>query len=71
MSTLTEHDRSAFELRFDSLYRQGRALAFPCDARGAVDLDALSDRARNNYLYARAVMGREYAFPTINRALAA
>jgi len=33
-----------------------------------VEIDALSDRARQNYLYARAVIGREYAYPTVRRA---
>ena len=28
-------------------------------------MDALSERARNNYLYARAVVGREYAAPAV------
>ena len=51
---------AAFELRFTSLFNAGRALAFPCDAAGRVDLDALSERARSNYFYARAV-GREFA----------
>jgi hypothetical protein len=36
-------------------------LVFPCDAQGRVQRDALADRARNNYLYARAVVGRECA----------
>ncbi len=54
-----------YELRFESLFNAGRALAFPCDERGRVELDALSDRARHNYLYARAVVGREYATPAI------
>lgn len=57
-------DRS-YEIRFESLYQTGKALAFPCDAAGHVELDALSDRARTNYLYARAVVGREYASPSI------
>ena len=35
-----------FALRFQSLFNQGRAMVFPCDARGEVDLDALSERAR-------------------------
>ena len=35
--------------------------------RGEVPLDALSDRARDNYLYARAVVGVEYAYPSICR----
>jgi len=55
----------AFELRFQSLFVPGRALAFPCDARGQVDLNALSERARNNYLFARATVGRDHATPCI------
>jgi hypothetical protein len=54
-----------FEIRYQSLHGQGRALSFPCDAEGHVELDALSDRARENYLYARAVVGREYAYPSV------
>jgi hypothetical protein len=54
-----------FEVRFNSLFSPGRALAFPCDDRGRVDLDALSERARNNYLFARATVGREHAMPCI------
>jgi hypothetical protein len=54
-----------YELRFQSLFSEGRALAFPCDATGHVDLDALSERAMENYLYARAVVGREYATPLV------
>ena len=57
--------RGAYELRFESLFHPGRALAFPCDAGGRVELDALSDAARRNYLYARAVVGREFATPAV------
>ncbi|TXC66580.1 hypothetical protein FSC37_14305 [Piscinibacter aquaticus] len=56
---------AAYVLRFQSLFHEGRALAFPCDAQGHVDMDALSDRARGNYLYARAVVGREFATPAV------
>jgi hypothetical protein len=56
---------SGYVLRFQSLFHQGRAFAFPCDAEGHVDLDALSERARINYLYARAVIGREVAMPAV------
>jgi hypothetical protein len=56
-----------FELRFESLFQPGRALAFPCDEKGCVPMDALSDKARRNYLYARAVVGREYATPAVVR----
>lgn len=54
-----------FELRFDSLFSEGRGLAFPCDDKGQVDLDTLSERARCNYLYARAVVGREFQTPAV------
>jgi hypothetical protein len=54
-----------FELRFQSLFDSGRGYSFPCDPEGHVDLDQLSDRARNNYLYARAVIGRELAVPAV------
>lgn len=53
-------------LRYVSLFNQGRGLSFPCDGQGRVELDALSERGRANYLFARAVVGREYALPSIN-----
>ena len=53
------------EVRFGCLFREGSALAFPCDDRGRVDLDGLSDRARNNYLFARAMVGRDFALPVV------
>jgi hypothetical protein len=59
------HDAVACELRFQSLYQRGRALTFPCDCQGHVDLDHFSERARNNYLFARAMMGREYEWPRV------
>jgi hypothetical protein len=63
---------SVFEVRFDDLFHIGRWLSFPCDAQGHVDLDALSPRARSNYLYARAMVGRHYAAPLVRQhALAA
>ena len=65
MNTAPMPSSAAYELRFQSLFNEGRALAFPCDAAGHVDMDKLSDRARHNYLYARAVIGREYANPAI------
>lgn len=60
---------NGFELRFQSLFNEGRGLAFPCDADGRVDLDALSDRARNNYFYARTLIGRDFATPAVLRTL--
>lgn len=60
----------AYELRFRSLFDEGRALSFPCDSQGHVDLDALSPRALNNYLYARTVVGREFFCPSVLPRLA-
>ena len=54
-----------YQLRFASLFDPGRGMAFPCDERGRVEMDSLSDTARRNYLYARAVVGREFATPTV------
>ena len=53
----------AYELRFVNLFDTGRAYAFPCDAKGCVDIDALSEPIRTHYLYARTVIGREFATP--------
>jgi hypothetical protein len=65
MTTAHTTSRSSFELRFRSLFHEGRALAFDCDAQGAIDIDHLSERARLSYLYARALIGREYAYPEV------
>jgi hypothetical protein len=56
-----------YEMRFRSLFVEGRAYAFPCDADGHVDIDSLSERARINYLYARTVIGREVSMPAVQR----
>ncbi len=57
-----------FEVRYQSLFQEGRALCFPCDAKGQVDLCSLSDTAMENYLFARAMVGREYAAPLVEPA---
>lgn len=62
---------SGFEIRFQSLFNPGRGLSFPCDAQGRVLLDSLSERARDNYFYARAVVGREFAYPSVQVCCAA
>ena len=58
-------DKSSFEIRYPSLFARGRALIFPCDAQGRVDIDALTARACANYLFARAMVGRDYALPSV------
>ena len=57
-----------FELHYQSLTDSNCAFVFPCDLKGLVDMDRLSDRTRNNYLYARAMVGRELALPAVRPA---
>ena len=63
-STSAVH-QSRYELLFACLFNPGRGFAFPCDAKGNVAIDDLCDRRRDNYFYARAVVGRELSFPKI------
>ena len=53
-----------FELRFNCLFT-GRGLSFPCDASGAVDLAALSQRARENFNRAVSGVGRDFSVPKV------
>jgi hypothetical protein len=64
-TSLAAAPRDRYELWFASLHREGRALAFPCDASGLVDCDDLTDRARDNYFYARSTVGRDFASPSV------
>ena len=57
--------RTNFRLRFRPLNPNVSPYAVPCDAAGHVDLDALTDEARNDYFFARAVIGRQFALPAI------
>ena len=66
-NTASMRCESEFEVRFRSLLQRGLELTVPCDPEGHVDLDAFSERARTNYLFARAMVGREYARPAICR----
>ena len=54
-----------YELRFQSLFHTGRALAFPCDRAGEVQWDTMTDRARASFLRAQGSVGREYASPAV------
>lgn len=60
------HRICSHELRYQSLFNPGRALSFPCDAEGRVQVDLPGDRALANYLYARVVVGREYAIARVS-----
>jgi len=64
-SPMSLHECAGYELRFQSIFDEGRAYAFPCDAAGHVDIDTLSDKARLNYFYARTVIGREFSMPAV------
>lgn len=65
----SSHTSAQFQLRFPSLFQAGHSLTFPCDVNGQVPLDRLSERLRNNYFYARVVVGRDYGWPVVEPAL--
>jgi hypothetical protein len=62
---MNDLDTNQYQLRFQSLFDSGRGFAFPCDPKGQVDLDGMTEKARNNYFYARAMVGRELAWPAV------
>ena len=64
-TSITRQASADFELRFRSLFDEGRGYSFPCDAAGNVDIDALSEVARNNYFFAHSVIGRDVATPAV------
>jgi hypothetical protein len=68
-TTMASSGDSRYQLRFRSLFNDGRGYVFPCDERGHVDLDSLSRDAMNNYLYARTVIGREFSQPAVECSL--
>ena len=62
MTTESIHPAPMFQLLFRSFFHdEGRGYTFPCDEAGHVPMDELSERARSNYLFARAMVGRDYA----------
>ena len=65
---MIESSSHEYRLCFRSLFHSGRGYAFPCDPEGQVDLDGMSERARNNYFYARAMVGRELSPPDVEAA---
>lgn len=58
-------DEACFELRYRSVAMHRCGYAFPCDAQGRVNLDQLSERARENYFYARAMVGLDLMQPEV------
>ena len=65
----SQAEPDSFVLLFRSLFQSGRAFAFACDPDGRVDMDGMSERSRNNYLYARAMIGRELHYPSVHAHL--
>ena len=63
----TDHRQAAVThyLLFSGLFPAVHSLVFPCDQQGHVDMDEMSDRARENYLFARTVVGRDYDVPVV------
>lgn len=62
---ILELEHPGYELHFESLDDLERACAFPCDARGQVDMDRLEDAMLHHYLFARAVIGKIFRRPAV------
>ncbi len=56
---------TCYRLRFPSLEAPEQDYEFPCDAQGRVDLDGLSRRSFNDYLFARALVGWVFGMPSV------
>jgi hypothetical protein len=56
---------TAYEIQYQPLTDQQGPMRFPCDGQGHVDLDGLSPQAAENYLFARAMVGRDFALPEV------
>lgn len=58
-------------LHFEPLTVGDAGLDIPCDPSGRVGLDALGDKLRNDYFFARTLIGRLFAAPTVRLVQAA
>jgi hypothetical protein len=54
----------AYTLVYSSIHGAA-GFAFPCDETGIVEMNALSERCRDDYFLARALVGRNFHPPTI------
>ncbi|WP_162571243.1 hypothetical protein [Variovorax sp. SRS16] len=63
----TGSSHGLYILSYRSVHDQERVLMFPCDSKGTVLLDDLSDRQFNNYLFARGMVGFEFDPPQVMR----
>ena len=57
-----------FRLVYRSLSGTPPEHSFPCGPDGEVDLDRLDTRTRNNYFFARAMVGHATTPPRVERA---
>ena len=55
-------------LHFEPLTAGDAGLDIPCDPSGRVGLDALGDKLRNDYFFARTLIGRLFAAPIVRHA---
>lgn len=55
-------------LHFEPLTAGSAGLDIPCDPCGRVGLDALGEKLRNDYFFARTLIGRLFARPTVRLA---
>ena len=69
MNSANTQDSGGYELRFRSLFNEGRGYSFPCDAAGHVDLDAMGTILRGHYFFVRTSIGREFATPAVQRCI--
>jgi hypothetical protein len=52
-------------LHFEPLAGGDAGLDIPCDPQGRVGLDGLGDGLRNDYFFARTLIGHLFAAPTV------
>jgi hypothetical protein len=52
-------------LHFEPLTAGDAGLDVPCDPQGRVGLDMLGSKLRNDYFFARTLIGRLFAAPTV------
>lgn len=65
METSVAPHEFKYEVWFKALTESWPSLAFPCDAMGRVPIDCLTTAQKNNYLFARGMMGMHYAPPAV------
>jgi hypothetical protein len=66
-SAITRVRETPYELRFNKRIDNECVYKFVCDVKGHVDMNALTDRALNNYLFARAVSGNQLLAPVVTK----